>query len=174
MRIWISPAAILVFAVLVQTEHSAALREVVAAEVQEQENSWTRITFPGPRHKEDPAFPARQGSDRSEYMWFFEVSPQNPSFMIMSHNMGAHSSRATAADSSLLTYRCTVQRTTLPSLRTMAIRPTSYKGKSGKSLAPIRIPASGARGTQAEHGRKSTACRKARMPVGGHGASRCW
>ena len=37
------------------------------------------------------AFPARQGSDRSEYMWFFKVSTVDPSFMLLSHNMGAAS-----------------------------------------------------------------------------------
>jgi hypothetical protein len=89
MRIWISPAAILVFTVVAQTVQSVATQALFAAEAQEQENSWTRMTFPGPRHEQDPAFPARQGSDRSEYMWFLEVSPLNSSFMILSHNMGA-------------------------------------------------------------------------------------
>ena len=49
--------------------------------------TWRRYTFPGPRHKASPDFPPYQGSDRSEYMTFFKVSPADPTFMFAGHNM---------------------------------------------------------------------------------------
>jgi hypothetical protein len=50
---------------------------------------WRRNTFPGPRHKTDPGFPPNQGSDRSEWMYYFKVSPVDPTFMLTNDNMGS-------------------------------------------------------------------------------------
>ncbi|MFZ5828659.1 MAG: hypothetical protein ACOY3P_01155, partial [Planctomycetota bacterium] len=77
-------------AALTETEEQA-VAQAGTVRTGEGKTAWKRITFPGPRHKEDPAFPTRQGSDRSEYMWFFRVSNVDPSFMLLSHNMGAAS-----------------------------------------------------------------------------------
>jgi len=51
--------------------------------------SWRRNTFPGPGHENDPGFPPGQGSDRSEWMYYFKVSPVDPTFMLINDNMGS-------------------------------------------------------------------------------------
>lgn len=49
--------------------------------------TWHRTTFPGPRHKGSADFPPYHGSDRSEWMNFFKVSPADPSFMMTGNDM---------------------------------------------------------------------------------------
>jgi len=50
--------------------------------------TWRRNTYPGPLHKSSPDFPPYQGSDRSEWMHFFKVSPADPTFMLNGFDMG--------------------------------------------------------------------------------------
>jgi hypothetical protein len=49
--------------------------------------TWHRTTFPGPRHKGASDFPPYHGSDRSEWMNFFKVSPADPAFMMTGNDM---------------------------------------------------------------------------------------
>ena len=49
--------------------------------------TWRRYTMPGPRHKASPDFPPYQGSDRTEWMHYFKVSPVDPTFMMVGLDM---------------------------------------------------------------------------------------
>ena len=49
--------------------------------------NWRRYTMPGPRHKASPDFPPYQGSDCTEWMHFFRVSPADPTFMMVGLDM---------------------------------------------------------------------------------------
>jgi hypothetical protein len=54
-----------------------------------QAGTWVRNTFPGPGHvaNEGPWGPG-QGSDRTEYMSFFQVHPANAKFMLQGTDLG--------------------------------------------------------------------------------------
>ena len=68
---------------------SAYLKSHPPPTVTRSNKVWQRITFPGPQHKNDPAFPPGQGSDRCEWMHFFKVSPADSTFMMTGIDMGA-------------------------------------------------------------------------------------
>lgn len=51
--------------------------------------SWSRNTFPGPGHLENPGpWGPRQGSDRTEWIAAFGCSPVNPKFMLQCTDLG--------------------------------------------------------------------------------------
>lgn len=65
---------------------------IPSSPIQAEETSkgtWVRNTSPGPGHVENPGpWKEGQGSDRTEWVSFFRVSPVNPKFMLMGTDLG--------------------------------------------------------------------------------------